>query len=175
MTGRLWAPWRVGYILSTRRASKGCLFCRLKRPGQDRKLHVLSRGKRAFSVLNRFPYNNGHLLVAPFRHVGRLDALEAEEWSELFSLACDAIARMQKALSPHGYNVGINLGRASGAGIPGHLHLHVVPRWMGDTNFMPVLAQTKVVSQSLDEAFRLLKRVKPTKAVAFRHGRKISR
>ena len=108
-------------------------------------------------MLNRYPYNNGHLMVAPVRHVGRLEKLMPEEWLEMFELMNDAMARLKKIMSPDGYNIGINLERVAGAGIPGHLHLHVVPRWIGDTNFMPALAGTKVISQSLSSAYRLLR------------------
>ena len=156
---KLWAPWRVGYIVSARNSHKGpCLFCRLQREKSDSKNQILQRGQWGFSLLNRFPYNNGHLMVAPYRHVGRLELLRPVEWVEFFSLACDAIDRMKQVLHPHGYNIGINQGRAAGAGIPGHIHLHIVPRWEGDTNFMPVIAGTKVISQSLAACHRLLKR-----------------
>ena len=118
---------------------------------------VLSRGRLAFSILNRYPYNNGHLMVAPYRHVGRLSKLTSAEWVEILELANDAAARLDRVMKPDGYNLGINIGRGAGAGIPGHLHLHVVPRWTGDTNFMPTVAATKVISQSLGAAYHLLK------------------
>ena len=107
-------------------------------------------------MLNLYPYNNGHAMVAPRRHVGALERLRAEEWADMLQLLQSLIRRLQAALHPHGFNVGINVGRAAGAGIPGHLHVHVVPRRNGDTNFMPLLGQTKVISQSLDELYRLL-------------------
>ncbi len=160
MTSRLWAPWRAGYLSGIRRSSttsKRCLFCRHRRETADAKDHLLSRGRLAFSLLNRYPYNNGHLMVAPYRHVGQLARLTPQEWAEILELANDAIARLDRVMKPDGYNVGINIGRVAGAGIPGHLHLHVVPRWSGDTNFMPTLAGAKVISQSLDAAHRLLK------------------
>lgn len=164
---RLWAPWREAYLVGARQPAgpKGCLFCRKgrsrkSRADQDR---VLVRGPTAFSMLNKFPYNNGHMLVAPYRHVAKVQDLTAEEWLDLWRLADDAMRRLDKAVSPHGYNLGINLGRAAGAGIPRHLHLHVVPRWVGDTNFMPAVAHTKVISQSLESAYRLLKRSGPVR------------
>lgn len=159
-TRRLWAPWRAAYISGARFPSepKGCLFCRKGRLRGRRGDQVLVRGRFAFSLLNKFPYNNGHLMVAPYRHVSRVGKLREEEWLDLWRLADDAMRRLDWALSPHGYNIGINLGRAAGAGIPGHLHLHVVPRWTGDTNFMPVLGGTRVISQSLDAAYRILRR-----------------
>lgn len=109
-----------------------------------------------FALLNKYPYNNGHLMVAPYRHVGTLELLRAEEWSEILRMSQRLTKRLTETLKPHGFNMGLNLGRAAGAGIPGHLHLHIVPRWNGDTNFMPVLAQTKVISQSLDELYTVL-------------------
>jgi ATP adenylyltransferase len=118
---------------------------------------VVTRGRLAYSILNRFPYNNGHLLIAPYRHVGRLELLTQQEWLELLELTRDAMARLKKVLAPDGYNLGINLGRTAGAGIPRHLHLHLVPRWNGDANFMPVVANTKVISQSLAAASDLLR------------------
>lgn len=160
---RLWAPWRSGYVSTARRPEgpKGCLFCRKGRSKKEKSDQVLVHGAHAFSLLNKFPYNNGHLMVAPYRHVARVGDLREEEWLDLWRLADDAIGRLDKAFSPHGYNLGVNLGRTAGAGIPGHLHLHVVPRWTGDTNFMPVTAHTKVISQSLEAAYRALKKAKP--------------
>ncbi len=156
---RLWAPWRLPYIsrIGSVKPVRGCLFCQKSRSRDEARDLILTRGTHAFSLLNLFPYNNGHLMVAPYRHVGQISALSSEEWLDLFRLADDAIVRLQRELRPQGYNLGINLGRAAGAGIPDHLHLHIVPRWMGDTNFMPICADTKVVSQSLREARRTLK------------------
>ena len=156
--GSLWAPWRAGYLSRIRRGrAGGCLFCRLHRDRPESRRQILTRGRTGFSLLNRFPYSNGHLLIAPYRHVGRLELLTLTEWMELFRLVQDAICRLEAVLKPQGYNVGFNLGRAAGAGVPRHLHLHVVPRWTGDTNFMPVVSGVKVVSQSLEAAHRLLK------------------
>ncbi len=159
-TERLWAPWRAAYIKSARKESaKGCLFCQKPKRKSDSKDQILVRGRLGFSLLNRFPYNNGHLLIAPYRHIGNLQSLTQEEWLEMFTLTRDSIERIEKALSPQGFNIGLNLGRAAGAGIPGHLHLHIVPRWVGDTNFMPTVAHTKVISQSLEATHRLLLQV----------------
>ena len=152
---RLWAPWRSTF-LSARKGGP-CIFCRAKRARADRRHHVIARERVAFALLNRYPYNNGHVMVAPYRHVGELGALSPEEWIGIFRLSQRLVARLRRTLHPHGFNIGFNLGRVAGAGIPGHLHLHIVPRWNGDTNFMPVLANTKVVSQSLDELYRLLR------------------
>ncbi len=165
---RLWAPWRLGYLVDTRNAStKGCLFCRVQRSRSDVKNHVLTRGRFSFSILNRFPYNNGHLLIAPYRHVGRLEFLTDKEWLDLLYLLRDSLKRLKSVLAPHGYNLGINMGRAGGAGIPGHLHLHLVPRWVGDTNFMPIIADMKVISQSLNAAYTSLKRINQGHAKKF--------
>ena len=151
---QLWAPWRQRYL--TRATPGRCIFCAAKRSTDDRRHHVIARGRRVFALLNRYPYNNGHLMVAPYRHVGRLESLSPAEWAESLRLLRRLLRRLTTALHPHGFNLGVNLGRAAGAGIPGHLHLHLVPRWSADTNFMPVLAKTKVISQSLDELYRLL-------------------
>ena len=151
---RLWAPWRHGYV--SRYGRTRCIFCAAKRSTADRRHHVIARGRRVFALLNLYPYNNGHLLVAPYRHVARLESLSAEEWAESLRLLQRLIRRLTTVLHPQGFNLGVNLGRVAGAGIAGHLHLHLVPRWSADTNFMPVLAKTKVISQSLDELYRLL-------------------
>jgi ATP adenylyltransferase len=127
-----------------------------KRSRRDRRHHVVARGEETFALLNRYPYNNGHLMIAPYRHVGALASLRPAEWTEMLRLARRLTSRLREVLHPHGFNLGVNLGRAAGAGIPGHLHLHVVPRWTGDTNFFPILSQTKVISQSLDELYTLL-------------------
>ncbi len=162
---KLWAPWRVGYISKARSSSSAkCIFCRVKRPASDRADRVVARGRFCFSILNLYPYNNGHLMVAPYRHVGKLSRLNPAEWLEMLELTNDSVARLDRTMSPHGYNIGVNLGRVAGAGILGHLHLHVVPRWTGDTNFMPSIAGTKVISQSLDAAYRLLKNANPRQA-----------
>lgn len=133
---------------------------------------MLVRGEWAFSLLNKFPYNNGHMLVAPYRHVARIGDLTEQEWLDLWRLTDDALERLGRAFRPDGYNLGVNLGRAAGAGIPGHLHLHVVPRWSGDTNFMPVLAHTKVISQSLEAAYRILRRAGSLQLDPFRRLRR---
>lgn len=159
---RLWAPWRQPYIshIGRSRPSAGCLFCKIGKSRQDVQNLVVMRGPYGFTLLNLFPYNNGHLMAAPYRHVGDLGGLREEECLDLFRLANDGIARLTKVLKPNGFNLGINLGRAAGAGIPDHLHLHIVPRWVGDTNFMPICSDTKVVSQSLRSAQALLRRVR---------------
>ncbi|MCM8811863.1 MAG: HIT domain-containing protein [Candidatus Omnitrophica bacterium] len=157
--GKLWAPWRLRYIaLAREKSASGCVFCRAKRTGNDDRNHVIARGIRTFSLLNKYPYNNGHVMVAPYRHIGDLAKISQEEWAELLQLTVDALNRLEASMSPHGYNIGLNIGKIAGAGIPGHLHLHVVPRWTGDTNFMPVVSDTKVISQSLHAAYQVLRR-----------------
>ncbi len=152
---RLWAPWRNTFITQSKRGR--CFLCRAKASRADRAHRVIARDRQAFALLNLYPYNNGHLLIAPVRHVASLERLTAGEWDAMRRLIRRLTARLKRTLHPQGYNVGMNLGRAAGAGIPGHLHLHLVPRWNGDTNFMPVLGRTKVISQSLDELYTLLR------------------
>ncbi len=156
-TQRLWAPWRTAYLRHSRGAApKGCVFCVAKRARDDRRVQVVARGRQGFALLNRYPYNVGHLMVAPYRHVGDLVALRPDERTELFEETTRMISVLQRAVHAQGVNLGLNMGRAAGAGIPGHLHMHLVPRWVGDTNFMPVIGKTKVMSQSLDAMYDLL-------------------
>ncbi|MBF0521562.1 MAG: HIT domain-containing protein [Candidatus Omnitrophica bacterium] len=152
----LWAPWRVGYITDAQKHKKGCVFCRMLKDKKDEKSQILIRREFSFVVLNIFPYNNGHLLILPNRHVDDLSKLSQKEKQELWGLLEETKDLLDRTLKPAGYNIGINLGRIAGAGFPGHLHIHVVPRWNGDANFMPVVAHTKVISQSLNELYKLL-------------------
>ncbi len=151
---RLWAPWRHTYLAKP--PAKGCIFCAAKQAREARRHYLVSRGRRVFVMLNRYPYSNGHLMVAPYRHVGDLAKLTLAEHGELLETAARMATLLKRRLRPTGFNLGINVGRVAGAGIPGHLHLHVVPRWLGDVNFMPVLGQTRVIAQSLDAVFALL-------------------
>ena len=138
----------------------GCIFCDLPAEGDDERTRILVRGERAFVILNSFPYNPGHLMVAPFRHVGDFGAIETDEFAEVDGLLTRSVRALEEEMEPHGFNLGMNLGRVAGAGIPGHLHWHVVPRWNGDTNFMPVVGQTRVLPELLDETYaRLLPRL----------------
>ena len=147
MTKQLWAPWRLEYIQSADEDS-GCVFCRAA-AGPDEDAFVVRRGERAFAMLNRFPYASGHFMVAPLRHTGELTELEDDEVLEIHRLAASGIGALARTYAPQGYNLGWNLGRIAGAGIVDHVHLHVVPRWAGDTNFMPVLADVKVLPEHL--------------------------
>jgi ATP adenylyltransferase len=144
----LWAPWRIDYILSAKTGE--CIFCEAADGDAKQARWVIDRGESCFTMLNAFPYGPGHALVAPRRHVAELDDLNDEEMLELMVLARRAVAAQREAMSPDGFNLGLNLGRVAGAGIADHLHLHVVPRWDGDTSFMPVLADTRVIPQALD-------------------------
>jgi ATP adenylyltransferase len=154
---RLWAPWRSAYIASAGKRSQRCIFCfgRLGAPAMRERL-VLYAGPRALVMLNRYPYNNGHLMVAPRRHVASPELLEQTERRFLGELVALAVERLRAAMGPAGFNLGANLGRVAGAGFADHMHWHVVPRWDGDTNFMPVLTKTRVLSQHLMESYMLL-------------------
>lgn len=166
---QLWAPWRLGYILGEKTTSEPCrchdllsgadpecFLCQSAPDGDDRKRMVVQRGTHAVTVLNRYPYNNGHLLIAPQRHLARLDELDDEVQGELSQTITRMVTALEKVMQPQGFNVGLNLGRAAGAGVPGHLHWHVVPRWIGDTNFMPTIAGVRTIPQSLEALWDLL-------------------
>jgi len=137
----------------------GCFLCDAARADDDRKHLIFLRCKRTFAVLNRFPYNNGHALIVPVEHKGELKDLDEAEMLELMETTRDVIDILKRLMRPEGFNVGLNFGRCGGAGLPGHLHVHVVPRWAGDTNFMPVLADAKIIPQSLEDLYdRLIKK-----------------
>lgn len=155
---QLWAPWRLSYIVTTKEPKpEGCFLCRYAAaPEQDAENHVVVRGRRTFTVLNRFPYNNGHLLVAPLAHKANLTDLDIDEMLECMQAMQSMTALIARTMSADGFNIGLNLGRVAGAGVPGHLHWHIVPRWNGDTNFMPVLSDVNVVPQSLAALYELL-------------------
>jgi ATP adenylyltransferase len=152
---RLWTPWRMEYIKSTGDPAE-CIFCDLPARGDDEKHLILARSENAFVILNAFPYNAGHVMVAPFRHVGELEDASEMELADLDALLQRSIRALKEEYQPQGFNIGMNLGRVAGAGIPDHLHWHVVPRWNGDTNFMPVVGQTKVLPELLEESFQRL-------------------
>jgi ATP adenylyltransferase len=154
---RLWAPWRYQYIRSAGAKTDSCIFCFGKIDAAERRRRlILYAGRDALVMLNRYPYNNGHLMVAPRRHIASPELLTREERAIIAELVSDCCARLRKALNPSGLNVGANLGRSAGAGIADHMHWHIVPRWDGDTNFMPVLASTRVLSQHLESSFQML-------------------
>jgi ATP adenylyltransferase len=154
---RLWAPWRMEYIGQAREGEdQGCLFCEKPKEGDDEEALIVARSELSFAMLNRYPYNSGHLMVAPFRHVGELEEVEDEESVDMQRLMQRCVKALKEAMHPDGFNIGMNLGTVAGAGIPDHLHWHVVPRWNGDTNFMPVLGNTKVLPESLSTVHGLL-------------------
>lgn len=156
----IWAPWRMDYILDANR--DGCFLCDALASGEDARNFVLERRERCFSIFNRFPYNNGHLLVAPNAHKGDLAELAEEELVDVMRLTRDTQGLLARTMTPHGFNIGMNLGACAGAGVPGHLHVHIVPRWNGDTNFMPVLAGAKVIVQSLEALYQVLRAARTT-------------
>lgn len=166
---QLWAPWRLEYITDDKDdiepcdpdtllpgADPECFLCRAVPPGDDRKRFIVQRGPNTVTLLNRYPYNNGHVLIAPARHVARLDELGEEAETEISRQITRMTALLEKVMNPQGFNIGLNLGRAAGAGLPGHLHWHIVPRWIGDTNFMPSIAGVHTIPQSLDALWELL-------------------
>ncbi|RKZ27993.1 HIT family hydrolase [bacterium] len=151
---KLWAPWRMKYITSGTMDGDECFLCeKQKNPDEDRENYVLYRGKRCYALLNTFPYNNGHLLIAPYRHIGDFLELTDEELLEMMKISQMTIDAIEKSMGAQGFNIGFNLGRVAGAGRADHIHLHIVPRWNGDTNFMPILAETKVLSEALEETY----------------------
>ena len=153
---RLWAPWRKAYIRPKRRKKPGCVFCQLLSEKKDARNYILKRSAFSFAVLNLYPYNNGHVLILPNRHTASLAGLTSAARLDWLALSDEVMGCIERKIKPHGFNVGINLGKAAGAGIPSHLHLHIVPRWPGDMNFMPVVAGPKVISESLDSIYQFL-------------------
>ena len=152
---RLWTPWRMQYVGNPQ--SDECIFCQKPGEGRDGENLILHRDAEAYVLLNLYPYNAGHLMVAPFRHTGDLVALTESEVGALWALVRRAVAALSAEYRPDGYNLGMNLGHVAGAGVPDHLHVHVVPRWAGDTNFMPLTADTKVLPETLDQTYRRLR------------------
>ncbi|HBT77811.1 MAG TPA: HIT family hydrolase [Planctomycetaceae bacterium] len=171
----LWAPWRLAYIAENERERQersardeqnrvevrpdgdpGCFLCQAVADPERKRRLVIGRSENTIALLNKFPYNNGHLLLAPLRHVGRLDRLSETEQAELTRELNRLVIRLEEKMRPHGFNIGLNLGHAAGAGLPGHLHWHIVPRWNGDTNFMTSIASTKVIPQALEALWEIL-------------------
>ncbi|MBI5708237.1 MAG: HIT domain-containing protein [Armatimonadetes bacterium] len=155
MAERLWAPWRFAFVEKADSAT-GCIFVDLPAQDDDRKNLILHRGRTAFVMLNAYPYTNGHLMIAPYRHTADLSELEDAELLEINQLLAAAIRWIKAAYGPDGFNVGINLGSAGGAGIPDHVHWHIVPRWRGDTNFMTTVGEVRVLPQSLEDSYERL-------------------
>jgi ATP adenylyltransferase len=150
----LWAPWRMEYILGKKK--RGCFLCKKLKAKKNKEHLILCQGRHAFVIMNKFPYTNGHLMVVPKRHCLHLEQLRRDESEELFGLLKASVSALKASFHPHGFNIGMNIGKMGGAG-EDHLHLHVVPRWAGDTNFMPVLGKTKVISQYLEETYEKLR------------------
>jgi ATP adenylyltransferase len=158
---RLWSPWRLRYVAGGAKRDAGCIFCQKSAaPEQDDRGNlVLLRGERGLMILNLYPYNNGHFMVAPLAHVPSLEDLDADTLGSLMAMVNKGIAALRRTMSPDGFNVGVNLGHAAGAGIVDHVHIHVVPRWTGDTNFMPIFSETKVIPELLEATYDRLKAV----------------
>ena len=155
---RLWAPWRLEYIKSAQEEEQTCIFCQKPAQAEDEKNLIVHRAAHCFVMLNKYPYTNGHLMVVPYLHESDLSKFTDEILLDMQHLLQLSIQALQNTMKPHGINIGINIGRSAGAGIVDHLHYHMVPRWTGDTNFMPILAGTKVVSEGLKEAWEKLHR-----------------
>jgi ATP adenylyltransferase len=153
---RLWAPWRMRYVQGERK-DEGCIFCLASESGDDAARLVLHRGERCLVMLNAFPYNSGHLMVSPHRHLGSIEGLEDGELLELMTLTQRALRAVRDTYAPDGFNLGVNDGEIAGAGFAGHVHLHVVPRWAADSNFMAVTADTRVLPQSLEDSYARLR------------------
>ncbi len=155
---RIWAPERFKYVKdASKDIEEECVFCAKQAEEDDEANLIVHRGERSFVILNLYPYTNGHLMVTPYEHIARLQDIEAETTAEMMGLAQLSMARLEQVYEPHGFNVGLNQGRVAGAGVEHHIHLHVVPRWGGDTNFMPVIADTKVMPQTLAQSYEALK------------------
>jgi ATP adenylyltransferase len=155
---RIWAPWRLAYVSDAAKdKEEECIFCAKPAQDDDEGNLIVHRGDRAFVILNLYPYTNGHLMVAPYEHIGAIQEIPAETTAEMMALAQTGIRRLEDVYSPHGYNVGFNQGRIAGAGVEHHIHMHVVPRWSGDNNFMPVIADTKVMPQTIEQSYSALK------------------
>ncbi len=153
----LWAPWRLRYIEQAR-TPQACIFCQKAKERRDFENLILKRGKTCFTIMNLYPYTNGHLMVAPYRHTDEFDDLTAAESLELLHDISQSIRILKQGIRPDGFNVGLNLGKVAGAGVEGHLHFHIVPRWQGDSNFMPVLGEVRVIPEHIETTFRRLKR-----------------
>lgn len=151
----LWAPWRMQYIQAIEK-DDGCIFCTKPSQSEDKKNLILYRGKKCFVLMNLYPYNNGHLMVVPYHHTSDIAVLDRESSCEMWDLICLSRKVLSAAIRPDAFNIGMNIGRVAGAGIDQHIHMHIVPRWNGDTNFMPVIGATKVISQAINDTYDTL-------------------
>jgi ATP adenylyltransferase len=152
----LWTPWRMPYLRGEDKRPEDCIFCHKLQYSDDAE-HILFRGESCYVTLNRFPYSNGHLMVIPYTHAPSLEDLHESTLTEMMRIVNQSLAALREAYAPHGFNVGVNLGQAAGAGIADHVHMHVVPRWTADTNFMPVVGKTRVIPELLDDAYARLR------------------
>jgi len=152
---QIWAPWRINYIQMEK--PKGCILCDKPKENNDASNYILYRGDKNFVIMNSYPYNPGHLMIAPYRHVANLEELTEEELHEHFEIVSRGIKILRQVFNPGGFNIGINLGKVAGAGIDDHFHTHIVPRWHGDTNFMPVISDVRVVPEALAETYKKLR------------------
>lgn len=152
---RIWAPWRISYI--DMKPPEGCFLCDNPRQNNDAANYILYRGEKNFVIMNRYPYNPGHLMVAPYRHTGRLEDLSDDERNEHYEIVSRCVKLLKREFKTEFFNVGMNLGRVAGAGVDEHIHTHIVPRWNGDTNFMPVVADVKVLPEAMDKTYQKLK------------------
>ncbi len=152
---RIWAPWRIQYI--TGEKPKHCILCEEPKQDRDEQNYILYRGRMSYIIMNSYPYNPGHLMVAPYQHIASLEAIDDEALAEHWRMVRLAVRVLREAYNPSGFNIGINMGKAAGAGIEGHIHTHIVPRWTGDTNYVQVLADVKVIPQALADTYRTLK------------------
>ena len=156
---RIWAPWRLQYVKDAAKDDEvACIFCVKPAEDDDEANLIVHRGERCFVILNLYPYTNGHLMVAPYQHLATLPELDADTVAEMMALAQQGMRILEGQYAPHGYNVGFNQGRVAGAGVEHHIHMHVVPRWGGDTNFMPVLGDTRVMPQSLEDSYETVRK-----------------
>jgi ATP adenylyltransferase len=153
----LWAPWRMAFITPKTPPPPGCIFCTQPAEQRDDIYHIIHRGERCFMMLNLYPYNNGHLMIAPYQHIGALEKLDPAVLADMMGQAQIALKAIGEAMHPDGFNMGFNQGKVAGAGFAEHIHFHIVPRWNGDTNFMPVIADIKVMPDHLDNVYRQLK------------------
>lgn len=154
---RLWAPWRIDYV-EGEKTDEGCPFCNAVQDADDRAHLVVNRGGKSFVMLNKHPYIGGHLLVAPSRHIASMEQVDDDEKIDLFNMTSLSIDALKRAMKPDGFNVGLNIGKAAGAGVPGHLHIHIVPRWVGDTNLVPVLGEVRIINEHLDRSWEKLRK-----------------
>jgi ATP adenylyltransferase len=155
---RLWAPWRAKYIENfSQEEDRKCLFCEKASSRNDKENFILYRSKECYIIMNLFPYNSGHIMIVPYKHTADINELSDEENLDIMRTIRKGIQALTKALKPHGFNIGANLGRVSGAGIAEHIHFHIVPRWNGDTNFMPIIGDTKVISEHIEDTYKKLK------------------